>query len=120
VATETHDREVQRLQKMLAERSTQVATLGAEEKRLRHLLHSSDNKLTSLRRTFEELQERLENKTNGRDSMDTQFSTLNVLYADLMLKYRTLSDAYDEVRILQHLTSSTLMTAMACGFSDGN
>ena len=90
--------EVKRLLKLLDERSSQLVTLGAEEKRLRLLLRSSDAKLSHLRQTFEELEDRLKNKSNGRSSLDTQFNTLNALYSDLLLKYRTLSDEHEEVR----------------------
>ncbi|OQV20145.1 hypothetical protein BV898_05937 [Hypsibius exemplaris] len=99
VAIEAHDAEVERLLKLLADRSTQVASLGAEEKRLRHLLQSSEAKLTTMRQTFEDMEDRLKNKNNGRNTLDTQFNTLNVLYADLLVKYRTLSDAHDEMEI---------------------
>ncbi|GAU97954.1 hypothetical protein RvY_09169 [Ramazzottius varieornatus] len=87
------------LRASLTEKTKLVATLTAEDKRLRQQLRNAESKLNAFQRTFEDLEERLQNKMHGKESLETQFNALNILYADTLMKYRALSDAHDELEI---------------------
>lgn len=87
------------LRASLTEKTKLVATLTGEDKRLRQQLRNVESKLNAFQRTFEDLEERLQNKMHGKESMETQFNALNILYADTLMKYRALSDAHDELEI---------------------
>ena len=64
-----------------------VANLMAEDKKSRQRLRNAESELNAFQRTFEELEDRLEVRLMGKESLEGQFNALNILYADTLVKY---------------------------------
>ncbi|XP_055330839.1 uncharacterized protein LOC129583140 isoform X2 [Paramacrobiotus metropolitanus] len=99
VPRDIHECEVKELRDSLTDKAARLSAVCTDNERLQLAVRDSETKLRNMKKTCDDLEGRLQNKAQGQGSAEDRFAKLNTMYTDILSKYRTLSEAYDEREI---------------------